>query len=348
MLERILVVGLGSIGSRHARLVRELLPSARIAALRHSASTGELADGLDYSFSRLEDALAFHPQVAVIANPASFHLGAAQSLAQVGAHLLVEKPLSNSTEGIAELINTCRNRNLTLMVAYNLRFLPSLRQFRLLLQQNRVGRVLSVRAEIGQYLPTWRPQSDYRYSVSAKSALGGGVLLELSHEIDYLQWLFGDIEWVQGMQCTQSDLEIDVEDSAHLILGFVPRLNEVPIVASLNMDFIRHDTTRVCTVIGETGTLRWNALTGAVDVFDRGKHNWENLFEHRHQRDDSYLAEWRHFLDCIETGLSPMITGQDGLATLRVIEAARESSRTGSRTTVKWEGSTSQQNVASI
>ena len=189
--------------------------------------------------------------------------------------------------------------------------------------------MLSVRAEVGQFLPSWRPGSDYRETVSAKAALGGGVLLELSHEIDYLRWLFGEIEWVSAIQRKQSGLEIDVEDTAHLILGFAHEPAAEPVIAALSMDFIRHDTTRTCTVIGETGSLRWNVLTGTVEILEQGGSSWKTLFADASQRDDSYLAEWRHFLACTTDGGSPIVTGHDGLAVLRVVEAARHSSTTG-------------------
>jgi predicted dehydrogenase len=330
MLERFLIVGLGSIGKRHVRLVRELIPNARIAVLRHQSCQNMPDIGLDSCFTNLEDALQFRPQAALIANPASFHVDVAMSLAKAGVHLLIEKPISSTVQGVSELIEVCRAESIILMTGYNLRFLPSLQRFRELIDEKRAGRVLSVRAEIGQSLPSWRPGCDYRQSVSAKEVLGGGVLLELSHEIDYLRWLFGEVEWVSAIQRKQSGLEIDTEDTAHLVLGFASEAGEVPVMAALNMDFIRHDTTRSCTVIGEAGSLRWNALVGTVEFFEQGGNAWQTLFTHQHQKDDSYLAEWRHFLTCITDGGSPAISGHDGLAVLRIIDAARQSSITGS------------------
>jgi predicted dehydrogenase len=338
MLERILIVGLGSIGKRHVRLARELLPNVQIAVLRHQSCQDNADLGIDHCYTSLDDALLFRPQLAVIANPATHHLEVALALAQAGIHLLMEKPIAATSQGIAELIEICRLKRTTLMVAYNLRFLHTLQKFRELLDAQRVGRVLSVRAEIGQYLPSWRPGVDYRQTVSAKTSLGGGVLLELSHEIDYLRWLFGEVEWVSAIQRKQSGLEIDVEDTAHLLMGFASKTKATPVIAALNMDFIRHDTTRTCTVIGKTGTLRWNAVAGIVEIFEQGNNMWETLFSHQPQRDDSYLAEWRHFLECIAEGTSPIISGVDGLEVLRVIEAARQSSETKSTITINPTG----------
>jgi predicted dehydrogenase len=330
MLERVLIVGLGSIGRRHARLVRSLIPGIRIGVLRHAGCDDVNEIGIDQCFSNLPAALGFCPQAAVIASPSSHHVETASALAIAGVHLLIEKPISNNTAGVARLIEECGSRKLTLMTGYNLRFQESLRQFRELIAQRRVGHVLSARAEVGQFLPTWRPGSDYRQTVSAQAALGGGVLLEASHEIDYLRWLFGEVDWVSAVLRKQSSLEVDVEDTAHLVLGFAGGTHKAPVVAALSMDFIRHDRTRSCTVIGETGSLRWDALTGKVDVFDEGTDAWRCLFAHPNPRDESYLREWHHFLQCVTNGDAPLVSGSDGLAVLRIIEAAQLSSNTGS------------------
>ncbi len=333
LITRVLVVGVGSIGKRHLRLARKLLPHADIRVLRHQV-TDSVPEHANGSFSKLEDAIAFAPQLAVISTPATFHLDSALPLARAGVHLLVEKPISTVTDGIWQLIEACRDKKKVLLTGYNLRFLPSLRYFKDCLDSKSIGTVLSVRCEIGQYLPSWRPDADYRQSVSARRELGGGALLELSHEIDYLRWIFGEMEWVKATLSRQSHLAIDVEDTVHLILGFVPAADCRQLVGTVNMDFIRHDSTRLCTVIGEKGSLRWNGLTGVVDIFEAGTSNWRELYSHQHQRDESYLAEWQHMLSCIQGQKKPLITGGDGLQVLRIVEAARHASATGRKTQV--------------
>lgn len=333
LINRILIAGLGSIGRRHLRLARELLPEADIRVLRHQVcdSIPEHANGC---FSSLEQAVDFAPQIAIIASPATHHVAAAQALAEVGVHLLVEKPLSATVAGVAQLLETCREQKTVLLTGYNLRFLSSLQRFRDLLSESVIGRVLSVRCEIGQYLPSWRPDSDYRQCVSARQELGGGALLELSHELDYLRWIFGEVEWVKATLSRQSSLEIDVEDTAHLTLGFASAANGNKLIGTVNLDFIRHDTTRLCTAIGEKGSLRWNGLTGVVELFEAGAKEWRELFRHQHQRDDSYLAEWQNFIDCVSEHKTPFITGEDGLKVLQLIEAARKSSESGCQVNV--------------
>ena len=324
MISRVLIVGLGSIGQRHLRLARKLLPAADIRVLRRQA-TSEVPEYSNGCFSHIEEAFAFTPQIAAIANPAPFHIDTAQSLANSGVHLLIEKPLSDSLKGVERLLETCHKQGTVLVIGYNLRYLPSLQRFRDLLGKRVIGRVLSVRCEIGQYLPSWRPGNNYRLGVSARQSLGGGALLELSHELDYLRWIFGEVEWVKATLSRQSDLEIDVEDSAHLTLGFVPESDGHRLIGTVNLDFIRHDTTRLCTAIGEHGSLRWNGLTGEVAVFTSGERQWRQVFSHTHQRDQSYMAEWQDFIACVAESKLPQVTGEDGLKVLEIIEAARDS-----------------------
>jgi predicted dehydrogenase len=328
LINRILIIGHGSIGRRHLRLVRELVPNADIRVLRQQV-TNEVPEYSNGCFSSIEESIAFAPQVAIIASPAPFHIPTAQALAEVGVHLFIEKPLSASLNGVMQLLETCQKQGTVLLTGYNLRFLPSLQRFRDLLDEGLVGKVLSVRCEMGQYLPSWRPESDYRQGVSARREMGGGVLLELSHELDYLRWIFGEVEWVKATLSHQSSLEIDVEDTAHLTLGFAPAVNGHQLIGSVNLDFIRHDTTRLCVVIGEKGSLHWNGLTGEVALYEADAKEWRELFSLPHQRHDSYLAEWQNFIECVTEHKTPLVTGEDGLKVLQIIDAARHSAASG-------------------
>ena len=341
MINRILIVGLGSIGKRHLRLARSLLPNSDIRVLRHKVSS-EVSEFSNGCFYCLKEAIAFAPQIAVIASPAPFHISTAQALAECGAHLLIEKPLSDSLNGVTHLLATCKNKGTVLLTGYNLRFLPSLQCFRDLLCQGIIGKTLSFRCEIGQYLPSWRPKCDYRKGVSGRRELGGGALLELSHEIDYLRWIFGEVEWVGATLCRQSDLEIDVEDTAHLTLGFLSATKGYELIGTVNLDFVRHDTTRLCTAIGERGSLRWNGLTGEVELFKRGAPAWLQIFNHPHQRDDSFLAEWQNLIECVAKQKTAMVTGEDGLRVLEIINAVRKSAESCMKVHVARMGNTTE------
>jgi predicted dehydrogenase len=327
MIKRILINGAGSAGARHFEIARSLFPNAQIAILTNRQML-DLNLGYKWHFTKVEEAINFQPNIAILAGAASSRIEIGLALANAGVHLLVEKPISVSTKSVENLIEICTEKNLTLAVGYNLRFHESLIYFRDQLSLGVISKPLLVKCEVGQFLPSWRESADYRHSVSAQRKLGGGVLFELSHEIDYLAWIFGKIDWVRATIMQQSSLEIDVEDSAFLTLGIENKVNP-KLVASLSMDFIRHDIQRKCVVIGESGTLKWDGIKQQVSILKQGESSWINLLTTNHSSNDSYLAEWKDFIECLDTRQSPMATGRDGLKSLEVIEAALESAPTG-------------------
>ncbi len=326
VIERILISGYGSIGRKHLTILRELFPNADIRVLRHSVSDFpvEYANG---SFYDVHDAVAYLPQIAVIANPSPFHLEVASHLVAVGCNLLIEKPISNESSNVQNLLNQAKAQGVVLQVGYNLRFLSSLSSFRKYIDGGIVGRVFSVRAEVGQHLASWRSNAHYRHGVSAQKKLGGGVLLELSHEIDYLRWIFGEVDWVSCWLGRQSNLDIDVEDTAHLLLGFNHAPDKHQLVAQVNLDFIRQDSIRMCTVIGDLGTIQWDGLMGEVRVKYAPGLDWEILTPSVEFGENSYELQCIDFIECVQKKLMPKVSGEDGLAVLTIIEAARRSSQ---------------------
>lgn len=323
----ILVVGLGSIGRRHLGNLRQALPDADITVWRQHArpqETGETPPEANRVVYSLEDALARHPQAAVIANPAPLHISTALDLAEAGVSLLVEKPFSNSLEGVNDLISLCKERSLTLMVAYNLRFHPALIALQQAASSGKIGKLLSCRAEVGQYLPDWRPNADYRRGVSARADLGGGAVLELSHELDYTRWIMGEVQTVSAQTSLLSGLEMDVEDTAEITLKFTSGA-----FGSVHVDMIQRTPARTCKLIGSEGTLVWDGLAHTVKCFSAGA--WEDIYTPQNlDRNGMYIEEIRHFLHCVRTGETPLVSGEDGKRVLEIALAARRSSQTQS------------------
>ena len=325
--ERVLIVSLGSIGQRHLQVIRTAMPQAKIMVLRHSA-VSENAALADFTTSSFGDVQGFQPQLAVLANPASLHAEMAKPLLAMGCHLLIEKPVATNPKDGQAIRTAAQAKGCRVQVGYNLRYLPSLQFFRERIHQGCIGRVLSVRCEVGQSLESWRAGVDYRQGVSAQRSLGGGVLLELSHELDYLAWTFGRIDWVSAWFGRQSDLEIDVEDTAHLVLGLTGS-EAVPPVASVTLDFIRHDTVRRCIAIGNEGSLAWDAVKGKVEVFFNGSSEWQVLHRSNPERDFTYTAQWHGFMSAVEhsNGSADPVAAdiEQALHVLDVVEAARKS-----------------------
>jgi predicted dehydrogenase len=322
---RALIASLGSIGRRHLANLRLIEPDTHITVWHqhsnHSGNTESLfpADCVVY---RLEDALGTQPDVALITCPASRHIETGLALVEHGIHLFIEKPLSNTLSGVDRLLSLCHRHSLVLMVGYNFRFYLPMQIMRQALLQGQIGRVLSARAEVGQYLPDWRPGSDYRQSVSARSELGGGVLLELSHELDYVRWLVGEVETVSAHIGHLSNLETDVEDMAEIILQF-----DRGAIGSVHLDMTQRVATRTCRIIGTEGTLVWDGMSHQVRLFSVVTNTWTDLYPAQViDRNDMYIAELRHFLDCARGDTTPSVTGEDGRRVLQIALAAKQSS----------------------
>jgi predicted dehydrogenase len=321
---KVLVVGFGSIGQRHLANLRLLEPSAEIVVLRRGGGGGTAPDGVQVVRS-MDEALATVPAAAVVASPATFHVRDGLALARKGVHLLLEKPLSDTLEGVDELIEECRRRSLVLMTGYHLRFSPPLRRLREALLGNAIGRVMSVRADVGQFLPEWRPGTDYRSGVSARSDLGGGVVLELSHELDYVRWLAGEVEDVFARTGRLGDLEIDVEDTAEIVLRFASGA-----IGSVHLDMVRRPPARTCQIIGSQGTLVWDGLSHRVRLWTVPAGVWTDVHPEGHlDRNAMFVDELEHFLECVHLGAPPLVTGEDGRRVVEMALAAKESSRTG-------------------
>lgn len=203
MTQKALVIGFGSIGQRHARLLQQMGVDTAVLSRR----------ALDYkpAYRELVAALRSHaPDYVILANETRAHFETLNALADTGfsGRVLVEKPLFGHTQAVPE------HGFAALNVAYNLRFHPVLNQLKEALSGQKI---LSAQIYVGQYLPNWRPGTDYRTSYSASRAQGGGVLRDLSHELDYLIWLFGSVQCVSAIAEKLSDLQIDSEDSVLML-----------------------------------------------------------------------------------------------------------------------------------
>lgn len=335
-MQRILIAGFGSIARRHLRNIRTILPHATITVWRQHTPVDPntpTPEGADAIVGSLADAVASRPEVVIVAGPATTHTETAITFAKLGAHLFVEKPIADRLDGINELIDVCRQNNLTLMVGYILRFLPALRTIRDLLNNGAIGDVLSARIEVGQYLPDWRPTSDYKYSVTAQQKLGGGAILELSHELDYARWLLGEPSSVTCLARQVSTLDIDVEDVAEVLLSFQAEpggYRRRGPIASVHVDLLQRDARMSCQLIGSQGTINSNLITEEVQLFTVESETWSEVkFTKSQDGNEPYLRQFEHFLECIKTGQMPPASGVDGKRVLEIALAAKQSAETG-------------------
>jgi len=338
---KVLMVGLGGIGQRHVRNLRTVLGSeVEIMAYRVRGLTHALTDRLKIEpgsnveekydiqvFGDLDQALSQDPDAVFICNPSSLHVPIALSAAQAGCHLFIEKPLSHNHDGVEELIALVERQNLIALVGYQMRFHPCLQRLYTLLQQQAIGRVLAVRVEVGEYLPGWHTYEDYRQMYASRRELGGGVILSQIHELDYIYWLFGLPRRVFALGGHLSNLEIDVEDTASILMECIVEGQPVPI--HVHQDYVQRPPSRTCQIIGDAGKilLDFHALT--IHVFDaRGQLVEARTFE-GFQRNQLFLDELNHLLACLQGKETPVVTVRDGAQSLRIALAARQSIESG-------------------
>jgi len=332
---RALVVGLGSIGRRHARNWAAL-GLGPLSVCRQSGIPASEPLGVEArEFSDLDAALNEQPDVVFVTNPTSMHVETACTAVQGGAHVLIEKPIGHELTGVADLLEQANQRKRQLMVGYNLRFHPGLMRVKELVEQQAIGKLVSARAEVGEYLPDWHPWEDYRRGYSARRDLGGGPVLTFSHELDSLCWVLGAPSRVMCMATHASSLEVDTEDVAELVLQF----SDGPL-ASVHVDFARRPPRRSLEIVGEVGVLRWEYDEGRVLHYAPATRQWRvEEGDRRFERNCMYLAELRHFVSCVRGEIArPLIDGGQGAAVLAIALAGLRSSATGCAIDLQQEG----------
>lgn len=319
MNRRLLVVGAGSIGQRHLRNLRDLDPSAEIAMCPARPRT-ETAPGCAELGARwlpdLDTAVEWAPDGAVIATPATHHLPVALRLVEAGIPLLIEKPLADSPAQVSELIEFAAAQSVPLLVGYCLRFSPAIAAFREAITSGLIGRPLGLRAEVGQDLATWRPGTRLSETVTASAELGGGALLELSHELDLVCWTFGLPEMRAALLENLGVHGIDVEESVELLVRWQSGL-----AGTVHLDLVRRPPIRTTTVWGTEGTAVWDGLARTATL--QGVDGQEKLLCAGEDSEEMYRRELAHFLRVVEGDEQPAITAQEGMEILQLCEAAR-------------------------
>ena len=316
---RCLIVGCGSIGKRHLSNLlllgqRDILafdPRAdrrdEVSSKFGVAATADLAAGLKEA------------RVVFVCTPTQMHLEQAFMAAQAGCHVFIEKPVAHTLEGLSELERELRTRRLVSLVGCNFRFHPGLRHVKTLLAEGAIGPITSARAEFGQYLPDWHPWEDYRQSYSARSALGGGVIFDRIHELDYVRWLLGEVNEITALSGKLSRLEIDTEDVAEILLRF-----ESGAFGSVHMDYVRRTYNCSLEIVGQDGTIRWDFPTHEVRWYRVADGCWHSRQWPRYDVNEMYVEQLRHFLRAIAGVENSVLNVHEAARVLAIALAAKE------------------------
>jgi predicted dehydrogenase len=334
---KFLIAGLGSIGRRHFRNLLALGEKDIVLLRSHRATLpdGELAG---YPVvTDIHEALKNHkPDAVIVANPTALHLDVAIPAAEAGCHILLEKPVSDSLDRLDVLQKAAEKSGSKILVGFQFRYHPTLNKARELIQQGALGQILTVHAHWGEYVPQWHPWEDYRQSYAARADLGGGVLRTLTHPLDYLRYLIGEVDSLWSFNGHLSPLDLDVEDVAEVGLRF-----EGGAIGGVHLNYVQRPPRHTLEIVGTDGTLRWDNSDGILHFYKMPAAfgTWSDNppapvvetfsppegFERNHL----FVAQTRHFAETASGKSEPRCTLADGAMALRLALAAQESQKSG-------------------
>ncbi len=323
---KFLIAGFGSIGRRHFRNLLAL-GERDFLFLRSKQSTLSDDEISDYPIETdIQAALGHKPDAVIVSNPTSLHLDVAIPAAEAGCDLLLEKPISHSMDRIDELQTAVQQGGGQVLVGFQFRYHPLLRQAAELLNDGVIGRPLSVLVNWGEYLPSWHPWEDYRKGFSARTDLGGGVILTLTtHPLDYLRWLMGEVEALWAFSTPVKELEIDVEAVAEIGLRFASG-----VLGSIHLSYMQRPYTHQIEITGTQGTLRVDIKENTLEVFSVSAGDWEVYSAPEgFERNSMFLDQMAHLLAVTRKEEQPICALDDGIWAQKLAMAAHESVRSG-------------------
>jgi len=275
---KLLIIGCGSIGSRHAKNAQALGHS--VVLCDPDPARGQYTD---YKVALEKE----HIDAAIVASPSNLHVEAAQYLAEKGIPICMEKPLATSLTGLAELVRTVKEKNVVTMMAQSYRWHEGLLALKKFLEEGTLGSPKRVVCVAKEYLPDWHPNQDYRLEYAAQKKMGGGALFtSMSHTLDVIEWLFGGVVEIAGSKQRSGTLDMDADDTAD-VAGQTAR----GVTFTAHNDYFTKQPSNTIRVECEQGVaeidLRGNTLNGEPYAFDANKR---------------YLDELAYFVTLVERG----------------------------------------------
>ncbi|MBI5139840.1 MAG: Gfo/Idh/MocA family oxidoreductase [Candidatus Vogelbacteria bacterium] len=302
---KILVLGCGSVGKRH---IKNLLAINAGEISVFDVDNEKIKDfGQDLPIkliNKIDEVLATEKyEAAFICTPPSFHVSQALQMLEHGMHCFIEKPLADDLAGLDKLIDLAAQKKRVVMVGYNQRFSPILRKIKGIIDNGIIGRVLFLKASMGYYLPYWRPQEDYSQGYGARRELGGGIILDASHDIDYALHFLGEVKEVFAVCGKVSGLKINTEDYAEIIMRF-----KTGAYAQIHFDYLQSNYRRSCEIVGDKGMLLWDINANELKQYSLKDKEYQVYYRGLNANvNEMYLDEVKHFFNCIQTGAEPLV-----------------------------------------
>mgnify|MGYP001175789810 FL=1 len=312
--------GCGSIGQRHATNLKDLGYGVIQVFDIDIKRRNDLSKKIGAIPINDPKAAMLDSDVAFICTPPNAHTDLIESAVEAGVHVFVEKPISNVESKLPNILKLADEKNLKIMVGYMLKFHPAFIKMKELVQRGQIGRILNVQAHFGYLLPKWRPEADYRKNYFTQHESGGGILLDASHEIDYIRWIFGEPKSVYCKISHLSDLKIETED--HAIIVFESQSGQI---IEIHLDCLDYKYNRFCKVIGTDGSLTCNFNGKVVVINEQGIQEFQEPFN----LNDLYKNQIKYFIESISENKKIINDGWSGLRTLELVSQAKFSATSG-------------------
>ena len=291
----LVVFGAGSIGERHIQILQELGYKNIHVYRQRNLPLRTIEAASVTVFTDIEKLDEINPVAAFITSPTAFHVDQALHCAAKGIHVLVEKPLSNSLDGIDALQSKAVENNILVQVAYMLRYHPAFKQLKKIIETKAYGKLHYYHTHWGEYLPDWHPWEDYRQSYAAKKTLGGGVALTLSHDIDILNWLAGEPPVkCNGIPHTSSSLEVDVEAGVDFICAYPSGTT-----GHIHLNYFQKTPYRTYLFVFEDAFVQYNYLQSLLTI--ETKQGSKTIEFKEFQRNDMFREQTKNFLNKLNT-----------------------------------------------
>jgi len=289
---KVIFFGLGSIGIGHAKLLSEHF-DCQLYAFRTWHGMEERNSEKVKELSSWKEVEKVNPDVAFITNPTYLHIQTAIECAKRDMHLFIEKPVDCGTRNLDELLELVSKRHLTTYVAFNLRFHPVIKKIREC-QESSDFSINHLRVSATSYLPLWRPKQDVHRSYSAHSSMGGGIILDFFHEIDYAGYILGEIKEIKGSFGRKGNVTVDAEDYADLLLQTETGS------ANIHINSSSHFYQRIIQIDLDEKTIVGDLLGNWIKEFEKKKEIESVSFDIEYNQ--TYLEQLKYFLDNIENG----------------------------------------------
>ena len=285
----IIIFGAGSIGERHIRNLWFLGYHKLFVFRQRNLPFRDIGDAEVTVIKTWKEVDEIHPYACIITSPTSLHLSQAIQSVKMGAHVLIEKPLSSDTNGFKELVQCVASKNKFAYVGYMMRFHPLLIRIKEIIRGQQYGHLISLQSKWGEYLPDWHPWEDYRTSYAAKQELGGGVALTLSHDIDIANWLIdSDVKKFFVQKNYKSTLELNVEAGADLLLKY-----QNGTTANIHLNFYELNKERFLKLVFEKVSIHLDFYESSLSI--KALDNETKIVLRNYDRNDLFIEQTKYF-----------------------------------------------------